>query len=214
MNLNPYFDPTETQQRLVNLGFYDLNTVPTVEVIQYNLGLAENYIDEYLCYHAPRSTYTETLHANYKGVIVLSEYPVISIAQVICLRPDIVPNPMAQEVTYSYHMGRRVVGGLIPDVLYEVTYEAGYDPLPPIFQNVMLNILKKLLEQPHPSAIADLMIPSRDISSLGLPGGLSKGWQTGKLTADNDGGQFAGTELGRILSLLKRYQRKVQGVLY
>jgi hypothetical protein len=77
-----------------------------------------------------------------------------------------------------------------------------------------LNIAKKILDLPNPVAIADLMIPSKDISSLGLPGGLSKGWQLGKMTVDNDGGQFAGTEIGRILSLLSRYRRLVQGVLY
>lgn len=211
-----YLDAIAAQQKLIDLGFFTAETVPNIAKIEHGLTIVETYIDQYLCYHAPRRTYTERLHANYKGILTLGEFPVLNVMSVIFLRPDLVPENLKPENIYSYYMGNRIIETFYPGFYFEVVYEAGLDPLPPIMSNVAFDILRLLLgDGKTPFGISTMMTPTRDISSLSLPGGLSKGWQTGKLASDNKADeQFAGTEVGRILSLLARYKRNIQGVLY
>ena len=90
---------------------------------------------------------------------------------------------------------------------YESPLHARYDPLPPIFGMVIFQVLRKALQTSGTSGdLSFLDEPVRDVTSIGLPGGLSKSWQLGSASGDkNASGE---TQLDRLLKPLSTYRHK------
>lgn len=80
---------------------------------------------------------------------------------------------------------------------FEVVYYAGLDPLPPIFSEVVYEILVGAID--NEGSLAFLYEPTSDTQSLSLPGGLSESKKLSDTGSKN--------QLERFLQPLQRYRK-------
>ena len=93
----------------------------------------------------------------------------------------------------------------LANVFIRVTYVAGYDPLPKLFPQCMYQMLLKALENNSPD-LNWLEEPTRDITSLSLPGGLSHSFKLGNSESRKD---KLSRNIDRLLAPLDKYRRVI-----
>jgi len=96
-------------------------------------------------------------------------------------------------------------------MVVRVRYTAGLQPIPRIFTTVALTVFNQAMERSPAGDISFLEIPhqEREVSSISLPGGLSKSFRTYRPNTPSASGSGAGgsiTELDRLLAPLERYR--------
>lgn len=137
-------------------------------------------------------TYTERYRVNRRGTSCLRHYPVQRVEKVETLYAGPNHELVRQEVAGFTWEGGSLLSNLIPNCSHEVTYQAGFDPLPRGLIELLKLILIKATQE---DGIGFLGAPTLDITSVSL-GGLS---QSGQLR-EQEGMDF-------LRQLLTQYKR-------
>ncbi|MBD1864255.1 MULTISPECIES: hypothetical protein [Trichocoleus] len=211
----PLLDPTEARTKLIAAGIYTADNAPSVEILDSLLKDIATRIEQWLGYSPAPTGYIETLRTNSDGVALLRNYPVLDV-QEIAVFNDATPGyePVIispNKIRGIWRQDRRIYL-LSPLTSIRVTYIAGYNPLPKGFSQVAFQILKQVAKTGDLSGdLSFLDEPVRDVSSISLPGGLSKSFRLGGSGGPKGGsGKDTGsTQLDRILGGLGSYRRKI-----
>jgi hypothetical protein len=153
-------------------------------------------MDEWLGRCLLPSIYQERLNANYNCLIFLPQHPVIQIDSVNQISPPTCYG--FQSCQYVWN-GQQAIEVGIPG-LYEVVYRAGLSNISPVFGRQQYLIVKKLLQE----GLGILGEPTKTITSVGLPGGLSQSFRRG-----SESTKVGTTILDELMLPLFRWKRKV-----
>jgi hypothetical protein len=198
-----YLTPTEVSQKLISIGIYTVDTVPTLEQLAYLLEEIEERLDIWLGYHPGRKTYVENYRSSQSGTVTLAQYPVLLVRRVEVYNnfdPSAPPMFVTDNILSNWLQGT-LLKVEYPGTVVKVVYDAGYDPLPRRFKMAAFTLLRKSLE--NTGLTGDLSFfsePIRDVSSISVPG-ISKSFRLGG-SSNNDGGTGGGSILDRELASL------------
>lgn len=199
-----YLSPATAIKMLTELGGVPEEKIPTPVKLQYLLRRIASKIKNFLKFEPLPSIYTEQAVTNEDGILTLSHYPVIRVLEVTQRYGSRPPEPFQMLSPYSAWPGdtRIYVSAFLAPV--EIRYEAGLDPMPPEFIDAIFSILNESILN-HRGSLDFLDAPTRDVTSLSVPGGLSESFQLGKAKEG-----LEGTQLERYLSELLPYKRKFE----
>lgn len=213
-----YLTAENALSKLIAMGVN--NSGLTIASLTEVLEAIETRIDEWNHYRVAPTTYEERLRTNDSGNLLLTNYPVISLSSVYLYNDFNAgfnnPNPLEIKIDSIWRQDRRLYVGS-PLSACKVTYTAGYDPIPPIFGQVVLAVLQQVIKKSGSGAdglsvdLSFLDEPTRDMTQLSLPGGLSKTYRIaggGSSGSGGNGSDTAVSQLDRLLAPLKRYRRK------
>lgn len=173
MRRNLYLTADEAQDRLLASGLCTLETMPTLEALDYWVKIVQVEMDNWLRQSILPTLYTDTITANWHGVATLPRSPVQEVlsVDVIILQ---VGSPKQTIRLPANWQGGEILAGLGVKQRHEVTYIAGYDPVPQIAPQVAFNLLKKVMLQGM-----DLNERTRYLANVALQGGMSQSFQIG-----------------------------------
>lgn len=193
--------------KLLTSKKYDSESIPTNEVLSLFIEIVNELIIDWLGYNPENQLYEEKLKSNDRYLIQLSYYPVQQVESVDILLPEQPPTPLTLHEGTGLWYGKHTIRVPYKNVLAKITYWAGFDPLPQLFEITIFIIIDYLLSinNSYPD-ISALNKPTKDISSLSLPGGLSRSYKYGNTKSSNS--SYAGTEFERLMTPLKRYRRQ------
>lgn len=221
-----YLDPVTAQMRLVAMGSYTAETAPSLLALKLLIHAIEERIDAWLGYHAASVPIKSRVRVNGNGYALLPRYPVQEVTAIevfVPARPSLTINRSA--TLNTYWLGDRRIRLPYPNCNVDCFYKAGYDPVPEIFSDTVLQVLTEMLTAiainemetgvgSLGDALAFLSERSSNVTSTSLPGGLSQSFELGD--APKMGGStnpldriLAGTNLAKYLSLFGRYQRRL-----
>lgn len=207
---------------LIGANLYTAETLPPADELEEIILAIEDRIDEWVGHRVAPTQYTEDDITNRKGIAMLSHYPIVSVEE-IALYPDhIIPAEPApiepSRIAGVWRRDRCLYMGSA-DLLLRVRYTAGLQPIPRIFTTVASAVLQKAMERSPTGDTSFLETPyqEREVSSISLPGGLSKSFRTYRPntpSSNSSGTTGSGmdgsvTELDRLLAPLKRYRYRV-----
>lgn len=211
----PLLDATEARTRLIASGIYTADNAPAVETLELLIQEIANRIELWLGYAPTPTGYVERLQTNSDGIALTRNYPVLAVQEIAIFNdaypgyPPVIITP--QKMFGIWRQDRRIFAGS-PNTAIQVTYIAGFNPLPPGFTQATFQILKEVAKTGDLSGdLSFLDEPVRDVSSINLPGGLSKTFRLGGSGGPRGGGSkdTGSTKLDRILGALGRYRRKI-----
>jgi hypothetical protein len=200
-NLIQYLPLNGMVQMLTEIGDIPPEKIPTPVKLQYLMSRISAKIENFLGFNPLPTVYIESTQTNEDGFITLTKYPVLNVLEIKQLYGSMPPSPF-QILNTSSIWGkdtRLYIGARNATV--EVRYEAGFRPMPDEFVDAMFRILRDSISE-YGGNLDFLSTPTRDISSLSVPGGLSQSFQLGK-SSDEAGG----TQLDRYLNELAKYKR-------
>jgi len=208
-----YLQPSVARDRLIAAGIYSVELAPTSEALSWVLSAIETRIDGWLGQRMAPTDYTERLTTNSAGNVLLYHYPVLAVMGIgwyrdvipghesVPVQPIDIPSVWRQDRRLSLPLGNTPV---------QVTYRAGYDPIPAIVGMATWDLLTLTLKTTGTTGnVGFLDEPVRDATSLSLPGGISKSFRLGGGGSSDGGGSGGGTILDRTLSPLERYRRRI-----
>lgn len=203
----------ETRRSPVYLSAQNVG-LPLTDDLEEILLAIEDRIDEWVGRRVAPTQYTEDDVTNGKGIALLNHYPVLSVEEIALHADRFIgadPTPMNPSLIGGiWRQDRRLYLGSAGMVV-RVRYTAGLQPIPRIFTTVALTIFNQARERSPTGDISFLEIPyqEREVSSVSLPGGLSKSFRTYRPNTPSASGSGAGgsiTELDRLLAPLAKYQ--------
>jgi len=203
----PYLEPEVARSRLIQYGIYTQENAPSVEMIADILYRLEVRVDEWFDYSIAPTEYTERLTSNSRGLVLTHHYPVISIVKVTQISAQITPNALTFINPQALWDGKRTlrVGGM-GGINYDVTYIAGYNPIPKLLVDSMFGLLTQVFQS---GGLDFLDQPVRDLTNISLPGGLAQTYRVGE--SKSDGGNGGGsTQLDRALAPLAKLRRRIK----
>lgn len=201
--------PEKAREWLIASGSYTEETVPSLTSLGFLIGQVETRFDEWLGYSVsslqPQRQQSKT---NRQGHVFLNYYPVTSVESVKAFF-EVDPNykllPAKWEEISSAWNGKITIATEFPGLLVEIEYTAGFDPVPPIFENAFFQLLRQCLENSGTSGnLSFLDEPIRDVSSISVPG-ISKSF---RLSDASKAGAGESSQLDRILAPLVSRRRK------
>lgn len=208
----PYLTAAAARTRLTNLGKYpDLSEAALVDL----LPALEDVVDAWLGWRAALTIYRETTKSDRLGHINLTNSPLQRIDLVASALPSgqiasqVLTQPW-QPINYLWIPQDNRLKVFQSHMPVQVTYVAGYNPLPRVFMNTVFQLLNAALEKSGVSGdLTFLNEPVKDVASVSLPGGLNKsffkaGQASTSLSNKNGSGE---TQIDRLLSPLKQYRR-------
>jgi hypothetical protein len=202
----PYLEPEVARSRLVRQGIYTEENVPSVETIADVLERLEIRVDEWFDYSIAPTEYTERLTSNGRGLVLVHNYPVISILKVTQISPRSAPNALVFVNPQTLWDGKRTLFvGDLGGINYDVTYIAGYDPIPKLLVDSIFGLLTQVFQS---GGLDFLDRPVRDLTNVSLPGGLAQTYRVAEPKSGADGG--GATELDRALASLAKFKRKIR----
>lgn len=199
--------------RLVARGIYTPETAPDLNELEEVLTAIEIRLDEFLHRRVAPTEYTERYVTNPVGDVLLWQDPVIDVLQVGWFR-DVIPGseigPVEPLKIDSVWRQKRRLNIPLANTPIEVTYVAGFDPIPPVFPMVVMDILTAVIKSPGGlfGGLQFLDEPVKDVSSLSLPGGISKSFRFGGGSSSGSSSD-KGRVLDRYVGPLLRYRKKV-----
>lgn len=204
-------DPAEARARLIAIGDYTEDNAPTVEALALVLDSLEAYLVNWLGYYPGVREYEEVLPLNVNSVVTLTNFPVIGVES-IALYQDYLPHVHTMpiqvlEVPTIWRQGRTLPIPACSCRWVKVRYTAGM-PVPKEVAVAMFQLLRKALEEGGISGdLSFLFEPTRDVTSISIPG-MSKSWALGGANAaNNNGGGSTGTIGDRMLRMLQPLRR-------
>lgn len=214
----PYLTAEEARATLIQSGRYNDATAPTLVTLEGAISILEAIVNEWLSRKTlEKIEYVEVIQSNRDGVVRLQEKPLIKVVDV---RQYLTQIPDGGDIDDPSHViaNWKVAHGIVfvpqcPYTSLQVTYVAGHDPLPVVVPTAMKSLLMKLDEVSEGNLwdVSGLYGSHRSVSSLSLPGGVSKSFSESKSTSTQ--GKGDGTILDRILSpLLGKYRRSLRFV--
>jgi|GEM_PF-2249354 len=230
-----YVLPSELRQTLVTAGM-PAEQVPTDTNLESLLRSLEVRLDEWIGTRLAPTKYIKERPCQTNGILTLDFYPVLDILTVKRVTSNWEsgtsnPKPRLEEIKFLWEGGRNIkvqpVGFAFGRDRYRVEYIAGYDPIPPIVKETLLNLLKNffLKYQGDPTAaspsdlLAHLSAITRDLTQVRLPGGISQSFRLGDPSGGKGGGENSGgsgggggTELDRALLPLVKLKLRRQTI--
>lgn len=205
--MSKYLTREEARDYLVKTkAISESEELPHLDLV---LERTEAEFEEWLGFCPIAQTYTEQYELE-NGTIVLRQYPVLEVQEVKSVFGD--PDIRRDRLTFYWSWGKNHIE--VPEsinALYgypykiEVTYKAGYDPLPRRFIFTFQDLLRHAVtEGEYPGHFPSPYGPARDVQNISVSG-ISKSWKLGK-TAESGKTE---TAMDRIMAPLKRYQRKI-----
>lgn len=197
-----YLLEDEAVQMLTDAGLSP-SLIPPTNILIKILERIEVKIDNWMRYRIAPTTYVEQQDTNTEGQFLVYNYPILAVKEVQHLLPALValiPGPVRYDSATMWRGGRTI--GLFAFGRFEVTYVAGLSPIPPAIKECVLKILYMALTK-HDYLLMFLAESIRDMTSLGLPGGLSQSFKRTNYKKD------VFTELDRILGDVSIYRRKI-----
>ena len=212
--MNNYISLEQAKSHLVELGLYDVGTLPNDIHLEKILKTIESKINLWMGYSLIPAEYETERKSNRDGRIVLPKYPVIEVkscqkilAQVIGQPSNIVDAPLAMRVDKNTIQVDQAY------CLYRTIYTAGLDPLPDALaglSDTVLNLFRKVVEAggdvnvlskqarfvqstSMPNISQTFIVPGASAMGSKLSGGASKGF----------------TELDAALSEYAQFKRSV-----
>lgn len=197
----------ELKTKLLNSQKFDTDTIPKDETLSEFIEIVNNLITDWLGYNPKKQLYNEKLRSNNNYMIQLSYYPVQQVESISILLPERPPTELSLLEETGLWYGKHTVRVPYKNTLAVIKYWAGFDPLPSLFEITTFLVIDYLLSinSSYPD-ISVLNQPTKDISSLSLPGGLSRSYKYGSTKSSNS--IYAGTEFERLMTPLKRYRRQ------
>lgn len=204
-----YLSAEEAQRVLLGLGVYSDAEVPPLVKTELLVAQLQDSIDGWLGGSLGIQTYVENRQSNRMGIVRLEKRPIVSVHDIKYYEPRLLSQgqeraPIA--FTSRWNFGSGIISTAIPFASFQVTYTAGYDPIPPAVTAAM-----KLLLIKHAETADDLFDVSglygseRVTTSISLPGGLSKSFASSASQSTKGAGD--GTILDNILTpLLANYR--------
>lgn len=212
-----FFTTEFIKDKWLGYSTYTLATLPPDGWIDEVAIAIEERLENWLGYQLGVETYVETHTTDDLGRIQLRKYPVQSIVKVEQLLPRIVdgvngtiPIPSNNYNAVGSTNQRGIIWLSQPELTIVVEYTAGHLEEPPGMLAVMFAVLMELLKHVTPPGYPDwgfLAEPTRDYTSLSLPGGLSKSFQIGSSGGSTGGVPSEGTIEDRLFAPLNRYRR-------
>lgn len=204
-------DPAEARARLIAIGDYTQENAPSVEALTFVLESLEAYLVDWLGYYPGIQEYEEVLSLGANSTVLLTNFPVLGVESV-ALYQDYLPHlhtPPVRvlEVPTIWRQGRVLPIPACSCRWVKVRYTAGM-PVPKEVSIVMFQLLRKALEEGGISGdLSFLFEPTRDVTSISIPG-MSKSWALGGANAaNNNGGGSTGTIGDRMLRMLQSLRR-------
>ncbi len=204
-------DPLDARTRLITVGDYTEENAPTVEALTLVLEGLEAYLVDWLGFYPGIQEYEEVLSLNANSVVILTNFPVLAVESV-ALYQDYLPHvhtPPVQilEVPTIWRQGRVLPIPACSCRWVKVRYTAGM-AVPKEVGLVLFQLLRKALEEGGTSGdLSFLFEPTRDVTSISIPG-MSKSWALGGANAaNNNGGGSTGTIGDRMLRMLQSLRR-------
>lgn len=170
---NLYLTADEAQERLLASGLSSLETIPTLEALDYWVNLVQVEMDNWLRQSILPTSYTDTLLANWQGMVTLPRSPVQEVHSVDAVIMQVGLPKQTIRLTANWQ-GGQMLAGLGANQKYAISYVAGYDPVPPIAAQVAFNLLVKVMLKGM-----DLNERTRHLTNVGLQGGISQSFQIG-----------------------------------
>jgi hypothetical protein len=181
------------------------------------LEIGEETIDSWLSHKFGKRQYQEKGVASEDGEVFLRQCPVLEILKVSIYLPDYPNSPpgaspidLEQYEGFAVWLHRNSIWVAYPRVVATIDYIAGIEPIPPEVERVAFNLFRFFLENTPPGDYPDttaLNAPTRDMTSLSLPGGLSRSFQLGSSSDESRGVPGTGSILDRLMQPLKKYRR-------
>jgi len=203
-----YLDPEVAQKRLITLGDRTPDTVPPIDAIQFMLEDIQYRIDNWLGYSMLPKEYVARLVPNHMGYLTINnQAPVIKVVEVKRIHP-VFGDAILTSAYWTWD-GKRtieiiyVLGISSSGLNYEVRYQAGYYQIPPIFENIAFALLRHAVK--NNCDTFSLEEPTRDLTSVNLPGGMSQQFKLG----ENKNASL-GTWFERYVQPLGRYKQRIK----
>ena len=223
-----YVFPAELRQTLLGAAVPP-EKIPGDEALESLLRSLEVRLDEWVGYRIAPTKYVKERPCQLNGVLTLEHYPVLEIISVKRIMSGWLGGkdlkPVLEEVEVFWAGGRNIRVPSVTRERYRTEYIAGYDPIPPIIKETLLNLLKAffLNYQGNPLAVspsnllAHLNTLTRDLTQVNLPGGISQTFRVGDPSGGGKkgggkGGDGGGTELDRALLPLLQFKLKRQTI--
>jgi hypothetical protein len=203
-----YITPEAVQKRLISLGDRTPETVPSFDAIQLMIDDIEYRIDTWLGYSPLPKEYHTTIIPNHIGYLnINSQAPPTKVLEVKRIHPVFGGTTLTN--AYWTWDGKRtieiiyVMGISSSGLNYEVRYIAGLKEIPPIFENVAFALLRHSVK--NNCDTFSLEEPTRDLTSVNLPGGMSQQFKLG----ENKNASL-GTWFERFVQPLGRYKHRIK----
>jgi hypothetical protein len=203
-----YLSAEEAQIVLLGLGIYSEAEVPPLVKTELLVAQLQDSIDGWLGVSLGIQTYVENRQSNRMGIVRLEKKPIVNVHDIKYYEPRILSQgeeraPIA--FTSRWTFGSGIISTAIPFARFQVTYTAGYDPIPPAAVAAMKLLLIKHAETADDIFdVSGLYGSQRTTTSISLPGGLSKSFAP---SSQRSGGAGDGTILDKTLTpLLAKYR--------
>lgn len=215
-----YLTAEEAQTKLIASGLFASETAPSLETLTSALELIESKIDSWVGYSLSAIKYRENIRSNSRGIVLLTNYPVIEVVKVEQIRSrsaaaENPPEAAELEMPFEYSSDRSIAIYL-PNARVKVTYTAGYEAGSAemaLAKGVVLSVLMKIVSQ-DAGEETDTTVNwwdlnflnqyQRYVTSLSLPGGLTQSFKV------MDGGGSGGSnQWDELLSPLAGYRRTI-----
>lgn len=180
-----------------------INKIKNIEITEVEaedllLGI-QSRIELYLGFCPLVTEYREKYMSNEQGCIALKKYPVISVLDTKVVRGRLTGRPFRINDAIAAWRGGTTVYVGSAYTLIEILYEAGLEPLPQIFKEVARDLAIACVN-PENTISESFQSPTRDITSVSIPGGLSQSFRLGQTVPT--------TIFERICVPLEPYKRK------
>jgi hypothetical protein len=220
-----YVLPEELRQTLLSAGLPE-EKIPGASNLEQLLRSLEVRVDEWMGYRLAPTRYIKERPCQTNGILHLEYYPVLDVISVKRVVAGFLgtasPKPQLWDVPTLWEGGRNIKVPSQGRDRYRVEYLAGYDPIPPIVKETLLNLLKAFFVNyqgdPAIASPADLLAHlntlTRDLTQVNLPGGISQTFRVGDPSGGGKSGGGkggdGGTELDRALLPLQKLKLRRQ----
>jgi len=195
-----YMTPEEALERLAAVGAIAPEAPPDVARLRELLIRVQSRLELWLGYSPMPNDYRERLMSKGNGQVRLNFYPVINVTDMEVLSGRILGRPFHVRKALGLWRGRTTLDLGMPEILVEVSYRAGFDPLPEVFSQVLLDLAGEALKLG--GDVTALEGPTKDVTSLSVPGGLSQSFKLGETEP--------GSRFERICAPLERFRKKME----
>lgn len=205
-----YLSAEVARGKLITSGDFSETNAPSTEILDDILEGIESRLDTWLGYSAAPAQYQELAHADWNGNIVLANFPVLAVLEVIHVGNILVPatTTLVYSASAIWRQGRTLRLGAFPGTPYRITYTAGYNPVPKEFGRVVFATLRAAIKAGGTSGdLSFLDEPTKDVSSISIPG-LSKSYQIGKKSGGGggSGSSIEGSQAEKLFKSLDSYR--------
>jgi len=203
-----YLDPQSAVDSLVRWGVFSAAELPApADLDQFVIDPFEQEMEVWLGWSPLRQVYTDVLTADEIGMVRLPALAIQHVQSVCHILPmDVRKGERElQEGNGWWRVESTLLRTSVINGRVRVTYEAGLDPLPPIFATTVLRGVREVVKKTGLSGDLSFLWDSpKSVGSISLPGGLSKSYRGSGAESRKDDD----SELAKLLFALRLYRRK------